>query len=69
VHANITVDQPAFDVSPANDWSEVRIYWPPAGELGRTIYGAFGFIRPDKPATHDALAAKVARATLIAVNP
>ena len=42
-----------IDVSPANDWSIVRVWWPPTGEMGITDYPAYGFIRADRPATHD----------------
>lgn len=36
----------AEDVSAANDWSEVRVWYAPIGALGTTRYPAFGFIYP-----------------------
>ncbi len=57
VHHRVTEDQPVIDVSRANDWSEVRVWWPPAGQMGATDYAAFGFIRPNRPTSHDALMA------------
>lgn len=35
---------PAVDVSPANDWSEVRIWFAPLGNLGTTRWPVSGFI-------------------------
>ena len=34
----------AVDVSPANDWSEVRVWYGPVGGLGTSTYPANGFI-------------------------
>lgn len=62
VHHRITEDQPVVDVSAANDWSVVRLWWPPAGAMGETAYPAYGFIRPSWPATHQQLIATVPRA-------
>ncbi len=61
VHHRVTEDQPAIDVSPRNDWSLVRLWWPPADAMGVTDYPAYGFIRPDRPATHQELTAAVPR--------
>ena len=57
VHHRVTEDQPVIDVSAENDWSLVRVWWPPAGEMGITDYPAHGFIRAERPATHDQLIA------------
>jgi hypothetical protein len=65
VHHRVTEDQPVIDVSPSNDWSLVRVWWPPAGAMGATDYPAYGFIRPDRPATHQQLTASVPRAIRI----
>jgi hypothetical protein len=46
----ITNDQPVLDVSPGNDWSAVRVWWPPAGQWGQTVYPTFGFILPQPAA-------------------
>ncbi len=69
VHRRITEDQPAIDVSPGNDWSLVRVFWPPTGQMGSTVYPTYGFILPDRPATHAQIAANIGRAALVAVNP
>jgi surface antigen len=40
----------AVDVSPANDWSEVRVWYAPLGDLGTTAWPVAGFIynEPDR---------------------
>jgi hypothetical protein len=51
-HANwlnageISVSVPVLDVSPANDWSEVRVWHIPGGHWGGRVYRAQGFIHP-----------------------
>ena len=37
----------AMDVSPDNDWSEVRVWYAPLGDLGTTEWRISGFIYPD----------------------
>ncbi len=39
-------DQPMIDVSNANDWTLVRVWYEPAGAMGVTAYPAYGFILP-----------------------
>ena len=34
----------AVDVSPSNDWSEVRVWYAPIGDLGTTRWPLYGFI-------------------------
>ena len=46
VHHRVTTGEPVVDVSDANDWSEVRVWWDPAGTMGATTYPAYGFIAP-----------------------
>jgi surface antigen len=46
VHRRISRNEPVVDVSPENDWSEVRVWWSPAGQMGVTTYETYGFIRP-----------------------
>lgn len=41
-------DVQAVDVSPANDWSEVRVWFAPAQGLGTTHWPVAGFIYPGK---------------------
>ncbi len=48
-HANwvphrIAHDDRAIDVSALNDWSQVRVWWSPAGQMGRSVYPTFGFV-------------------------
>jgi hypothetical protein len=51
-HANwlnngeISVGVPVLDVSPDNDWSEIRVWHIPGGHWGGRIYQAQGFIHP-----------------------
>ena len=46
VHHRVTTGEPVIDVSDANDWSQVRVWWDPAGAMGATTYPAYGFIAP-----------------------
>ncbi|MDB5414372.1 MAG: amidase [Rubritepida sp.] len=39
-------DQPVLDVSPGNDWTQVRVWYPRAGDYGNTVFPAQGFILP-----------------------
>jgi hypothetical protein len=54
-HANwsapgaIEEDVLAIDVSQAGDWSEVRVWHSPTGQMGVRINPTYGFIYPDKP--------------------
>ena len=38
----------AVDVSPANDWSEVQVWYAPIGAVGKTRWPASGFIYAEK---------------------
>jgi len=40
IENNVTV----VDVSPAGDWSQVRVWYDPARDLGSTVYPTYGFI-------------------------
>jgi len=42
IHRNV----PVVDVSPANDWSQVRLWYVPGNHLGAHVYPAYGFIHP-----------------------
>ena len=42
IHRNV----PVVDVSPANDWSLVRLWYVPGNHLGGRSYPAHGFIHP-----------------------
>lgn len=39
-------DVRAVDVSPANDWSAVRVWYAPLGDVGTTVWPVSGFIYP-----------------------
>jgi hypothetical protein len=51
-HANwlnageISVGVPVMDVSPGNDWSEIRVWHVPGGHWGGRVYSSEGFIHP-----------------------
>lgn len=48
VEKNVTV----IDVSPGNDWSEVKVWYHPSRDLGSSTYPTYGFIYQDAAATH-----------------
>ncbi|HYZ60824.1 MAG TPA: CHAP domain-containing protein [Acetobacteraceae bacterium] len=47
VHRRVTRAEPVIDTSPENDWSQVRVWWEPAGSMGATTYPTYGFIAPN----------------------
>ena len=68
VHDELTEDQLVVDVSPHNDWTEVRMWWPPTNTLGSYAYPAYGFILPPTPTTHEVLRRAVRPAAGLALN-
>jgi surface antigen len=38
-----------MDVSPANDWSKVRVWYAPVADLGTAAYPTNGFIYSQAP--------------------
>jgi hypothetical protein len=66
VHHRVTEDQQVVDVSEANDWTEVRVWWPPTGSMGTHEYPAYGFIRPEHAMSHDEIASNTPRAIRLA---
>ena len=60
-------DVRAIDVSPANDWSQVRVWYDPAQALGTTVWPTHGFIYNDKAGR--ASAPQLARADVSARVP
>ena len=46
VEKNVTV----VDVSPQGDWSQVKVWYDPNGNLGTTVYPTYGFIYQDTSA-------------------
>ncbi len=51
-------DVQAVDVSPNNDWTEVRVWYAPIGEIGTSEHPAYGFVYPDQEAQQLAWAAQ-----------
>jgi len=47
-------DVAAVDVSPDNDWSEVRVWFDPIHDMGTTHWPVLGFIYPGKPKRSEA---------------
>jgi surface antigen len=37
-------DVTVVDVSPKGDWSQVKVWYDPSGDVGRTVYPTYGFI-------------------------
>jgi hypothetical protein len=68
VHHRVTEDQPVVDVSQANDWSVVRVWWPPSSQLGTHEYPAYGFIRPEHEQSHEEIASNTPRAIRLAAG-
>ncbi|HZK98642.1 MAG TPA: CHAP domain-containing protein [Caulobacteraceae bacterium] len=60
VEQNVTV----IDVSPGGDWSQVKVWYDPARDLGTTVYPTYGFIYQD---AYAAAGAKFAAAQHAAV--
>jgi surface antigen len=57
VEQNVTV----IDVSPAGDWSEVKVWYDPSRDLGATVYPTYGFIYQDAYAAARNAAVSVAQ--------
>ncbi|MET0371697.1 MAG: CHAP domain-containing protein [Sphingobium sp.] len=53
----------AIDVSPANDWSQVRVWYGPMGDVGLSANPAQGFIYPHSVAPAAVTIAALDRAT------
>jgi hypothetical protein len=61
-------DQLVVDVSPDNDWTAVRVWYPPVDQLGSSTYATYGFILPPRPASYAELVRAVRPAAYYAVN-
>lgn len=46
IEENVTI----VDVSAGGDWSSVKVWYDPIGDLGTTVYPTFGFIHQDQKA-------------------
>ncbi|HWA60278.1 MAG TPA: CHAP domain-containing protein [Caulobacteraceae bacterium] len=66
VEKNVTV----VDVSPQGDWSQVKVWFDPTGNLGSTVYPTYGFIYQDPATAHptSTLAAAQSAAVTMAQN-
>ncbi len=64
----LTEDHLVVDVSERNDWTEVRMWWPPTNSMGSHVYPAYGFILPPAPASHAALRRAARPAARLALN-
>ncbi len=64
VRGELDEDQLIVDVSARNDWSAVRVWYPPTGQLGVHVYATDGFILAPVPLSHDALQVHAAPAAL-----
>lgn len=51
-------DVEVIDVSEANDWSEVRVWYAPLGGIGTGAHPTYGFVYPDAEAVQLASAAR-----------
>ena len=72
-HANwvrhqVSGDVPVIDVSPGNDWTRVRVWWPPTNQMGVTEYATFGFIEAKSPPEHDQISANARQLINIAIS-
>jgi surface antigen len=73
-HANwsrrggIEADVRAIDVSPNNDWTEVRVWYGPIGDLGTSSNRANGFIYADGDDADDLPPVTIASAATVAVD-
>lgn len=54
-------DVTVVDVSPAGDWSQVKVWYDPQGDLGTTVYPTYGFV-------YNAIASAVTRAAVAATG-
>ena len=72
-HANwvrhqVSEDVPVIDVSPGNDWTRARVWWPPTNQMGVTEYATFGFIQANPPFEHDQISAKTRQLSEVAIS-
>lgn len=72
-HANwvrhqVSGDVPVIDVSPGNDWTRVRVWWPPTNQMGVTEYATFGFIEAKSLPEHDQISANARQLINIAIS-
>lgn len=64
IERNVTV----LDVSPKNDWSEVRVWYAPSRNLGASHWPVAGFIYNDSPGAVTALKTETVRTETVAAD-
>lgn len=72
-HANwvphrVNKDVLSIDVSPNNDWSQVRVWWPPSQRMGAGVYPAYGFIHNNRSLAPDQIAENARRFVTVATR-
>jgi surface antigen len=55
-------DVTVVDVSPKGDWSQVKVWYDPTGDLGSTVYPTYGFIYQAAQQAHQAAQAAASAA-------
>jgi hypothetical protein len=68
VPGELDQDQLVVDVSERNDWSAVRMWYPPINQMGSHVYTAYGFILPPRPASHEELVRAAEPAAVYAIE-
>ncbi len=66
VRDRVIAGMPVIDISPANDWTLVRVWWPPSGQMGAARIRLTGSSCPIARLSHDQLAADTPRAIRMA---
>ena len=61
-------DQLVVDVSERNDWTAIRVWYPPVNQMGSHTYRAYGFIAPPQPVKHEELVRTTPAATRFAMD-
>ena len=62
-------DVTVVDVSPSGDWSQVKVWFDPAGDVGKTVYPTYGFIyQSSQKATRSAAESAVRGVAQTAMN-
>jgi surface antigen len=62
-------DVTVIDVSPAGDWSQVKVWYDPVRDLGKTVYPTYGFIyQTTQTAAANAAATAVRTVAQTAIN-
>jgi surface antigen len=66
----VTTAVPVMDVSPKNDWSEVRVWYQPSREYGSKVYKTQGFVyRPGKSVVEASLRSETPVQTKVEALP